>query len=281
MPWIRVASILALFIAGCGSSASEDGDLGTISGNSLTENLLRQGFRCDVGELGDICHIPKVTSGNFRYSQPVYVLIPRGLRRPRQLLLHLHGQRVGIPRDVTPEAMLADFQFMEQLGWAGARESALVFPVSRGKVEEFETELVPRWLDFTRWAETLLNPERKAWILSGHSRAYSPLGRIVGFQEGDNSGFFVKLEAIILLDATFSSQTAYYDNWRRFRAAFPNLTVYSAFVPGGATERGSRLLAHALGGMQVHLIPTETRDHYGVVNEQYWKVLQLEIANQR
>lgn len=243
------------------------------AGNQLVDKLKEKGFTCTTNADGSVCKISRVDSPGFKYSQPMMILIPPNVQKPSDLLVHLHGHNMGGARDSTPEAMLKDFDMQKQLQKSGARNSVMIFPFSKGKCDNFKSELAPQFDKFMSWVKATVEPAGDHYTLSGHSGAYIPIGQILENQSKKNPDLIKKLDSVVLLDSTYpstaQSQAWFGNSFKSARSVNPNFSVYSVYRENGGTKSGSLALKNALDGNNVQIIRSETDDHYAVVNTYY------------
>lgn len=243
----------------------------------LVERLQARGFVCTAAEGGDICRISRVDAPGFKYSRPIAMFVPKNVRRPTDLLLHLHGHRGVCSGEGSVENMVKAYALPQQVKAGGAANSVLIFPMSEGKETTFQAELVPQFKAFTDWIKGTVDPARERWVLSGYSGAYVPMGAIVA----RNPGFVKKMSGAILLDATYASKPGYYDQWKVAAKANPDLRVSTVYRDGGGTEDGSRMLARALPKQDVDVIKSATSSHCAVPNRHYGEQLKKMLQSSR
>ena len=211
--------------------------------------LQAKGFRCSTEKNGEVCVISAVNNKtfNFRYSQPMAFLVPTGLTQPQNILLHIHGFKgVCEASDASPRDMQREFSLLDQMKNAGATRSVMVFPMSVGKCETFQNELVPRFSVFTRWSESLIHPTSLKWIISGHSGAGSVLSRALVA----NPTFSQKVDSVFLEDATYGMGYNV-TLWNKIVANNPKIAIASVTRPRTATATGASILLAALDERRV------------------------------
>lgn len=210
--------------------------------------------------------IKDVASG-FQYSQPVVVLIPDGVTQPSRVLLHFQGYRGVCGDDSTS-------QFIDKFGWLGLMprlrtlNAIGVFPRSTGKETTYSNELVPRFSLFVKWIYEELQRPSADWIFTGHSGAYMPIGSVLSQQ----SKLKLNLNAIILLDATYSQNNSYYAKWEKAARTNPNMSVYSVTRPN--TAPGTKLLARTLKNYGINVVEqTDLSSHCGIPKKDLGAIL--------
>lgn len=215
------------------------------------------GINCDATEGGDICTIrePSKMSPRFGYSKQIGLVIPKGVERPSDLVLHIHGHR-GVCESHQANAlqMIKVFAMDKQLMAANAINSVLIFPVSAGRCATFNTELAPQFTAFTRWITELLQPtDDFEWTISGHSGAYLPINTILSNQSDNNRDFIKRLNAVVMLDATYSSN---FNGWKKALRYNSKFRAFSAYKPNSGTENGSLMLRSVMPRNQTKLDAT-------------------------
>lgn len=241
----------------------------------LVDKLKDKGFTCTPADHGDICKIAHVDSPGFKYSQPIAIFVPKNIRRPTELLLHLHGHRcVCEPCAATPEQMVNEFDFPKQMQTAGAANSVLILPTSTGHCTNFESELAPHFDDFVKWVDSTVDPANDHWVISGHSGAGRAIGAIMSHQAKTDPAQLKKIDSVILLDATYSTRPSYFTQWQNAAKVNSKFSVYSVYRTDGGTETGSRLLRSNLPHNDVQIMKSETGAHCKVPNVYYGKLLK-------
>lgn len=249
----------------------------------LAEKLSHQaGISCIPAASGDICTIKRIqsTDPKLSYSQPVAILIPKGVSHPAELLLHLHGHRgVCESTSATAAQMAKTFDMLPQMKAAGATNSVMIFPVSQGNCTNFERELVPQFPAFTQYITNLVEPEAgNGWVISGHSGAYRAIGSILGHESKSNPGFVKKIKSVMLLDATYTQRETWYANFKSAANVNPKMNVQSVYIPGGGTHAGSVGLQSRMPKGQVEIIRSSTPNHCQVPNKHYAGLLKKSIG---
>jgi len=213
----------------------------------LVDRLKSQGFTCAPAEGGDLCKTARVQSSEFNYSQPIAVFVPKNVRHPTRMVLHLHGHRcICEPCDTSVEKMISASHLTTQMKEAAGSNAVLILPTSTGKCVNFDEELAPRFSQFAQWTKKTIQPAEERWTLSGHSGAGRALGTIVGNAAKNNPELLKKMDGVTLLDATYSTSEPVITAWKNAVKANPRLQIYSIIQNGGGTETGNRLLKNAL-----------------------------------
>lgn len=245
----------------------------------LVDRLKARGFTCTPSENGDLCRIDRVNAPGFKYSQPVVIVVPKNVRRPTDLLLHLHGHRGVCPGESSPENMVKAYDLPRQMKEAGAANSVMIFPVSTGQCTTFEKELAPNFAAFAAWVKGEVQPAKERWTISGHSGAFRPIGTILGRESEKHPELVKKINSVLLLDATYSSRPGYYDQWKSAARVNPNMDVATVYRTGGGTEAGSRMLKKALPNQDVDVVKSKTASHCEVPNRHYADLLRKSLRS--
>lgn len=239
----------------------------------LVERLKHLGFKCRHQQNGNVCTInridEKINSSPLDYSQPVAILVPDGVtERPKDMILYLHGFRgvCGVNDQTSPEKMVDQFHFLDQMKEAKATNSVMVFPMSRGKCETYNQELVGQFKQFTNWAELMVDPVDDRWVVAGHSGA----GSVLANSLSRNPEFTSRVDGAILLDATYG-MGGHNSQWVRASEANNLLKIVSVHTDG-ETGSGSESLRRAVGDRVVTSRPSRDREHC-VVPNQFGKML--------
>jgi hypothetical protein len=268
------------------------------AGTYLYENLTDPGFECRLVKIGQICIVPSIHTPGLNYSQPVVVLIPKNVKHPDQIILHLHGFRNApvvqtakgpYKRDATIDAMLNDFNFLHQMKKAGATNSVMVLPTSAGDCTTYKRELVPQFEKFAAWVRDQVQPTRNAsWVISGHSGANVPIGAILKNQLASGGSVLPQIKAVALLDATYTTpqQTSFDTSvYKSLTDKFPEVQVHSVYCSMSkvnGTINGSTKLARDLDLPENQVVAAHTdcnrRDnsgyHWDLVSAHYARILR-------
>lgn len=243
---------------------------------SALERVRAVGFQCEARAEGSLCWIARVTGARFRYSQPIVVLIPSGARRPSYLIAHLHGFRGVCERaNATPAEMADNFALFPQMIAAGASDAALVMPISLGQCDTYMAELVPQYEAFVEWMRGLLDPSSDDMAISGHSGAYRPIGAIFGAEAKSNPELVRSVKSAILLDATYTTSSSYFNSWKAAAAEQPDLLVYSVYRSD--TEAGSKMLKSSLPQLKVSIGPSAEPNHCKIPNRYFGPYLKSSL----
>lgn len=228
---------LALLV---GSQAFADAS-GCVHGKAGDDNTLLtcrlQGFTCKSVNSGSLCVMDKTHAPNgFTYSEPIAILIPPGITRPQNILLHLHGWK-GVCEDLNapPTVMERNFNFLTQMKNAGYDHSVLVIPMSRYHCDTYYAELQgqKQFERFTSYISGLLNPINDRWIISGHSGA----GTVISTALSRNPAFMKKVDAVMMIDATYGiDRTLPY--WDQIVSVNPKVLVHSNYTTNAGTAYG-------------------------------------------
>ncbi len=223
----------------------------------LGERLQKAGSaQCTSLSLGDSCVVRRTPD----YSQPVVLLIPNGMAKPKGLVLYMHGFRgvCGVT-DATPaSAMSTRYKLLEQLSSAGATDRAIVFPMSRGKCNDYDNQLVPNFSSFAAWAENLLLPEKDVWLMLGHSGAGKAMANIAG----QYKSFARRLDVAGLLDAAYGMGNLI-GRWQVAAGANRRLKIRSYYATS-SPESGSRLLQRTIPSQAEAILSNSYGDHCNV-----------------
>lgn len=221
----------------------------------LVDKLKEKGFVCSALEGGDLCKISSVDTPDFKYSQPIAMFVPKNVRRPTDLLLHLHGWRgpCGDNNSTSPEQMMKRFQLPQQVLQSSARNSVLIAPMSLGKVDTYKNEFALHFDQFVKWVNSTVDPAQERWTLSGHSAGGSIISSIVSKSSPASIG---KIEGIALLDATYDQNGDVSQRWERAGKINPKMKVWSVY--NGPTATGSRIIKNAMSSNEVNLERTTT-----------------------
>lgn len=200
-----------------------------------------KGFTCTPTEGGDMCVVNSVNVRGFKYTQPVAILIPPGVTQPKNILLHLHGFKGVCEAAAAPPATVEkEFRFLTQMQQAGAMDSVMVFPMSRGQCTDYNNQLVGQFAGFTKWASGLLKPATDEWVISGHSGA----GMVISAMLSANTKFVPQVSTIMLLDATYGISSRL-GQWDRIVAANPGILIAADYTTRAGTSTGySQLKSH-------------------------------------
>ena len=229
----------------------------------LTEKLKSQGFKCVSQDNGDICTISSVNTKAFSYSQPIAILVPKNVRSPDKVLLHIHGFR-GICESASASAvdMATNFNFLSQMKEANATNSVMVMPMSTGKETTFNASLVPQFSKFTDWVNAQVQPTSNRWVISGHSGA----GSVIAAALSQNPKFSKRVDSVLLMDATYGNHTG---QWSSLVDANPSVRIDSLYRGGTPTQAGSKALKSSLGAR----IQSTGERHCGIPGDQYGTML--------
>jgi hypothetical protein len=239
MRWIALAIFIFFYNASAHAASKADPDCA--SGSSKLLKCQLKGFTCTPMIDGDMCVVNSVRVSGFNYTQPVAVLIPPGVTTPQNILLHLHGFK-GVCEDASapPLAMEKEFGFLTQMRQAGATDSVMVFPMSRGQCTDYNNQLVGQFAGFTKWASGLLKPATDEWVISGHSGA----GMVISAMLSANPKFVRQVSTIMLLDATYGISSRL-GQWDRIVAANPGILIAADYTTRAGTSTGfSQLRSH-------------------------------------
>lgn len=253
---------LALIFLSVAASAGEDG---------LASRLQSRGARCEsvAGGSADLCVFPRVSAGSFNYSEAVAFLVPRGVVKPTEIVVHIQGFR-GVCRssegvvdtNASPRQTLENFGMIRDFLANATATGVLVFPISKGKNATYHAQLEGRFGAFSEWARTTVGAEKQtAWYLSGHSGAGSVILRSLSNASG--SVAFRGLRGIILLDATYGSHGG---EWKNLLSKNRAVFMQTAYRSGSATERGS-LELRALSQQRPALLLPTSASHCSVPNK--------------
>jgi hypothetical protein len=247
----------------------------------LADKLAQQpGISCRPAPNGDICTLRTgihSETPTLHYSQPIAILIPPNVSHPSDLVLHFHGFRgVCESNSATPAQMANNFEMLSQMKNAGATNSVMILPMSKGKETTFNQELVPQFEAFTSYMTQLTEPvANNHWIISGHSGAFQPIGAILAKA---SPSFVKRLDSVILLDSTYTQRSGWFQSFERAAAINHKMDVYSTWRAGGGTEAGTRELKTSLPQNHVEIARSSTSSHCHVPNLYLGPALQKTIA---
>jgi hypothetical protein len=289
-----------------------------VAEGELFQQLSNQGFCCQPNGDGHLCQVNSINTAKFRYSQPVVILIPKGVRRPEQIITHLHGFRHGNFRDRTTLDLIKNNDLQTKMKEASATNSIIVmpvngncstpstptpgkrngscdanavppsqetFPVYIGRVNGCDTytrQLAPQFDKFADWLRDKVKPSKPDWIITGHSGAFKPIGRILNDQARSNGSVLPNLKAVALFDATYGGNTFDTSPYKNALKVNPNLKVFSVYrswPPRDGTIQGSQKMRRDLGLSNDTIFTTEpgedkrAADHYKLLEVYYSKVL--------
>lgn len=212
--------------------------------------------QCTSVALGDACVVRRTPD----YSQPVVLLVPNGMTKPKGLILYLHGFRgvCGVSDATTPSSMATRYNLLEQLSAAGATDRAIVFPLSRGKCTDYDNQLVSNFTSFATWAENLLRPEKDVWLMLGHSGAGKAMANIAGL----NKPFARRLDVASLLDAAYGMGNLI-GRWQVAAGGNRRLKIRSYYATT-SPESGSRLLQKTIPSQAKAIRSNSYGDHCNV-----------------
>lgn len=205
-------------------------------------------FSCEPNSSGsgDICLLTKAAT--FKYPNQIALLIPEGVESPRDLMMHLHGWRgVCESERLGAAAFAKNYGLLDQMVSGGGSQSVMVVPMSGGRNTAHVNSLAPRFAEFSRWIEGLVEPQSKSWAITGHSGAYRPIGQILG----SDPKTVKKIRSVGLIDATYSSSTP--GALERAQRVNPRMKVYSTYVARSQTHAVSRWISDSkrIGSKQV------------------------------
>ncbi len=247
----------------------------------LQDRLAQSGARCRSTTEGQICIFKKRGANQAPYPEDVAILIPTNVRRPDQMILHLHGHRVKSRRDGSLDAILNDFDFLKRMKEAGATNSVMIVPLSNGNCDTYRSQWggsSGKFTAFTNWVTKQVNATREQWILTGHSGAFAPIAQILRNDAAASGSFIKKLRAVGLFDATYGNNfdTSVYKQARSINPELDIGSVYRPNLPGTqSTTPGSRKLKRDLGltGDQVFQADphkdVRSLNHYDMVGVYY------------
>lgn len=250
------------------SAGSVGAGAATYQPSPLVTALTQKGFKCDSFPTlgGSVCTVPRVRDAatGFSYSQAVALVIPDTVGLvPDQLHLYLQGYRgvCGDTNQTSAASMVVRFHLIEQMVTSGRTQSVIVFPISLGQNQTYNSELLNQIDRLLAWSELLLKPQSAKWSVAGHSGA----GILIANSFATNPYFVKKLNHAFLLDATYG-MTLHLPQWRQAAAVNPGLKISSVYTAGGTTPAGSEMLRQALpqrvmsrkSSMPAHcLVPSE------------------------
>ena len=235
---------------------------------NCVQSALRDGLVCTANSLND-------KASGFKYSEPLVILLPDGVTRPARILLHFQGYR-SVCGDDTTAQFIDKFGVLNLMKRARDLNAAVVLPRSAGKETTYSNELVPRFPLFIKWIYSQLGVSSADGLISGHSGAYIPIGAVLNQQSKLN----LSVEAIVLLDATYSQRADYYAQWEQAAKTNPQMSVYSVIRPN--TEPGTLMLAKTLKkyGITVQK-QTDLSSHCGIPKKDFGPILDDLISERQ
>jgi len=228
---------------------------------------------------GMVCQFDNVSdkATGFHYSDPIIILIPDGVVQPTQAILHFVGFR-NVCNDDTVNDMLNNFGFLGLMPQAKAMNSILIIPRSEGQETTLNDELAPQFDVFVKWLYNTIGAQSLTWTITGHSGAYLPIGTVLA-QEGTANKARISIQNIVLLDATYSSRKAYYQEWNAAAKANPHVGVYS--VTSADTATGTSMLKTQLKPYKIPItVQTATTTHCDIPKTDLGPILN-EIIGRR
>ena len=238
-------SAYKIVLLGMGLSLATPAFAAFLPSFDCSRSPMNDGFVCAINKVAD------ATSG-FYYSQPIVALVPDGVDQPTNVVLHFHGFR-NVCDDDTIENMLSSFGFLEMNPQLRELNAIFVIPRSVGQETTFNEELTPHFDAFVKWIQSEVGKSHVIWRFTGHSGAYVPIGAIL-----KNSR--IKIKNVVLLDATYSKKSSYYQLWVPALKKNRDMRVYS--VTSASTAQGTRMLTKVLNKYKIPAaIQTATTPH--------------------
>lgn len=223
---------------------------------TLVDRLMAESprrFECTPSKVPDLGHICVSTKApDFGYSQKIVMLIPKNLDRPNRMALHFHGWRGVCESDsVTPTQLAVGNRLLEQLIEANANDTVLFFPVSTYHNDQHTSQLAPNYKAFTRWAEAIVNPLNRRWLISGHSGAYAPMNVILGSADQEALS---RIETVGFIDATYSSSSP--SKLQRAQGINKSMLIYTSYIPGSQTASVALQIKNSSSLILKKVVPT-------------------------
>lgn len=204
--------------------------------------------------IGDIC--VSTDAAAFLYPQKIAILVPKGLERPNDISMHIHGWRgVCESANLGPEQFARNYRLFEQMVSGGGGNSVMVLPMSSGKNGTHGNYLGPRFTKFSNWMEELVQPRARSWAITGHSGAFWPIRQILASKQETVQ----KIRAVGLIDATYSRSTP--ASLERAQRLNPSLRIYSTYIRRSGTHAVSAQIANSERLNYKHVKTSSGRGH--------------------